>query len=88
MFRFAFVLTALAMLAGCRTSNTALKPAKSAEQYLEPPHGSRYDTPEPPREVMDRTGERTGGLADAPRSVVPGSGIGSGVNYGRGLNGH
>ena len=86
MFRLAFLMTTLALLVGCRTSNPAMKPAKEAEQFVTPPPG-RYDTPDTPREVMDRTGERTGPLADPPRSV-PATGFGSPANYGKGRMGY
>jgi hypothetical protein len=88
--RFAIVVVCLAPMAGCRTPQPALTPGKSAEQLVEPPTAGRYDKPGFPPEAMDRTGERStlgdarSMLGDAPRSLVPTSGIGSLSNNGTG----
>ncbi len=77
-------LILLACTVGCRSQREALKPAPTAERLVEPPRGDRYDSPDLPREVMDRTGERPG-MADPPKYVgVPRSGIGSPSNRGSG----
>ena len=75
----AIVVICLAPIVGCRTPQPALAPTKTAEQLVEPPPSGRYDKPGFPPEAMDRTGERST-LGEAPRSLVPTSGIGSPSN--------
>jgi hypothetical protein len=77
--RCAIVVICLAPMSGCRTPQPALEPGKTAEQLVEPPPAGRYDKPGFPPEAMDRTGERST-IGDAPRSLVPTSGIGSPSN--------
>jgi hypothetical protein len=76
---WAIVVICLAPISGCRTPQLAPPVGKTAEQLVEPQPAGRYDKPGFPPEAMDRTGERPT-LGDAPRTLVPTSGIGSPSN--------
>jgi hypothetical protein len=74
---WAILAVCLTLLVGCRTSQPVLKPDNAEETLVAPPDG-HYDTPKFPREAFDNRDDRP--MADAPRSFVPTSGIGSQSN--------
>ena len=77
-----FLAGCLAILAGCRTSQPNLKPAKTPEKLVEPPQGeARYETTGYPKQAFDapidpaKQAMDSKGLAGLPmRGSSPGMG--------------
>ncbi len=81
--RWAFLLAGLALAVGCRSPQPELMPARTAESLVAPPPEKRYETADSPREALEKT-YNPNGPADAPKAIIPGSGIGSRSNNNRG----
>ena len=81
--RYAAMVFCVALLVGCRNSQPAMVPEKSAESLVEPPAGGRYDKPAFPPEAFDPKDDLYR-LGAAPRVMAPTSGIGSRSNGGMG----
>lgn len=75
----AILIAFLTSLFGCRSPRPVLEPANAAERLVDPPPERRYELADSPREALEKT-YNPNGPADAPRSTIPSSGIGSPSN--------
>jgi hypothetical protein len=63
-----------AFLAGCKTPQPELKPAKTAEQFVAPPPDARYDSAAYPKQAFDKMEDPGLKLMDAKNGMPARSG--------------